>query len=123
MRERERERGRGRKKRVRDTVELKEEREKRERERNKRRNNDPAMAVPDQTDRFLRNISQSFPSKNLPPRTRLDHGSESDGTEGEGYGAHNGPSRVVNCNAGGVGRDRWPIEERIEDVELPAGSK
>lgn len=70
---RERERGRGRKKRVRDTVELKEEREKRERERNKRRNNDPAMAVPDQTDRFLRNISQSFPSKNLPPRTRLDH--------------------------------------------------
>lgn len=52
----------GEKKRVRDTVELKEEREKRERERNKRRNNDPAMAASDQTDRFLRNISQSFPS-------------------------------------------------------------
>lgn len=50
------------------------------------------------------------------------------GTEGDsreerrpGFRAHNGPS--VNCNARGVGRDRWPIEERIEDVQLPAGSK
>lgn len=60
-REREGGRGRGRKKKSKGH-ELKEEREKRERERNKRRNNDPAMAASDQTDRFLRNISQSFPS-------------------------------------------------------------
>lgn len=102
--------------------------EKRERARNKCRNNDPAMAAPDRT----------LPTK-YQPRTNRFHlrvpktgenqarscFGPSLGTEGDSQKTARFSSAqwAMNCNARGVGRDRWPIEERIEDVQLPAGSK